>query len=120
MRQPSRQLSTASRCRRRRSRRPSRTTSWLRSKRSWRVPRRRGRRRNKPPRVIHIYTMGPRTPVLPEARCPLSGKRSFETEDDALSLAAAWAYHNSAEYGSAYLCQCGSWHLTKRFRKDED
>lgn len=63
---------------------------------------------------VHIQTLGPRTPELPEARCPVTGKRSFRTELEALELASYWAHINSSEYGYAYPCEhCGDYHLTR-------
>jgi len=58
-----------------------------------------------------------------ETKCPVTGKRKYESESDALATASHQIATTSAPKElSAYLCSwCAAWHLTKnegRARKD--
>jgi hypothetical protein len=50
-----------------------------------------------------------------ESKCPVSGKRKYASEGEALATAAHQiATANAPKELSAYLCSwCGGWHLTK-------
>lgn len=50
-----------------------------------------------------------------ELKCPVSGKRKYESEGEALATAAHQiASANASKELRAYLCAwCGAWHLTK-------
>jgi len=50
-----------------------------------------------------------------ESKCPVTGKRKYANEGEALATAAHQIANNDAPKElRAYLCmQCGSWHLTK-------
>jgi hypothetical protein len=50
-----------------------------------------------------------------EAKCPVSGKRKYATEGEALATAAHQIETSNAPKDlRAYMCSwCGSWHLTK-------
>jgi hypothetical protein len=50
-----------------------------------------------------------------ESRCPVTGKRKYVTEGEALATAAHQIASNDAPKElRAYLCTyCGTWHLTK-------
>jgi len=50
-----------------------------------------------------------------EAKCPVSGKRKYASEGEALATAAHQiATANAPKNLSAYLCSwCECWHLTK-------
>ena len=50
-----------------------------------------------------------------DAKCPVTGKRKYETEGEALATAAHQIASNDAPKDlRAYRCQyCESWHLTK-------
>jgi hypothetical protein len=50
-----------------------------------------------------------------ESKCPVSGKRKYETEGEALATAAHQiATTNAPKELGAYLCSwCNAWHLTK-------
>jgi hypothetical protein len=50
-----------------------------------------------------------------ESKCPVSGKRKYASEGEALATAAHQiATANAPKELRAYLCSwCGSWHLTK-------
>jgi hypothetical protein len=52
---------------------------------------------------------------MDEPKCPVSGKRKYETEGAALATAAHQVKTNNAPTDlRAYLCtRCQSWHLTK-------
>ena len=54
-----------------------------------------------------------------ESKCPVSGKRKYATEGEALATAAHQIATNHAPQDlSAYLCSwCGAWHLTKNATK---
>jgi hypothetical protein len=72
--------------------------------------------------IVRISTLGPRRSFrvgpagrvpIPELRCPTSGKRSFEDENDALSAQERWSEEHGWRRGTAYRCpDCGTWHLT--------
>ena len=51
----------------------------------------------------------------PDAKCPVSGKRKYATEGEALATAAHQIETSHAPKDlRAYLCSwCDSWHLTK-------
>ena len=66
-------------------------------------------------RRIHIQPLGHPRLELPEARCMLSGKLSFPSQEAAERQATEWAHHNSME-GYVYECECGAWHITRRPR----
>ncbi|HEX4001244.1 MAG TPA: hypothetical protein VHX36_01255 [Candidatus Acidoferrales bacterium] len=58
-----------------------------------------------------------------ESKCPVSGKRKYATEGEALATAAHQiATNNAPKELGAYLCSwCSAWHLTKgaaKSRKD--
>jgi hypothetical protein len=57
-------------------------------------------------RYIHMET---------DAKCPVTGKRKYETEGEALSTAAHQISTNNAPKTlKPYLCSyCQAWHLTK-------
>jgi len=50
-----------------------------------------------------------------DAKCPVSGKRKYDTEGEALATAAHQIeVSNAPKDLRAYLCSwCNSWHLTK-------
>ena len=49
-----------------------------------------------------------------ETKCPVSGKRKYATEGEALSTAAHQISTANAPKLKAYVCQwCDAWHLTK-------
>jgi hypothetical protein len=50
-----------------------------------------------------------------ESKCPVTGKRKYDTEGEALSTAAHQIASNDApKQLRAYVCiYCESWHLTK-------
>jgi hypothetical protein len=50
-----------------------------------------------------------------DAKCPVTGKRKYETEGEALATAAHQISSNDAPKGlKAYRCPyCDHWHLTK-------
>jgi hypothetical protein len=50
-----------------------------------------------------------------ESKCPVTGKRKYDTEGEALSTASHQISTNHApEQLHAYICNyCESWHLTK-------
>jgi hypothetical protein len=50
-----------------------------------------------------------------ESKCPVSGKRKYGSEGEALATAAHQiATHNAPKELRAYLCSwCEAWHLTK-------
>jgi hypothetical protein len=49
-----------------------------------------------------------------ETKCPVSGKRKYATEGEALSTAAHQISTANAPKLRAYVCQwCHAWHLTK-------
>jgi hypothetical protein len=49
-----------------------------------------------------------------ESKCPVTGKRKYETQGEALSTAAHQIAIANAPKLRAYVCQwCGAWHLTK-------
>jgi len=49
-----------------------------------------------------------------DSKCPVSGKRKYDTEGEALSTAAHQMATANAPELKAYRCQwCDSWHLTK-------
>jgi len=50
-----------------------------------------------------------------ESKCPVTGKRKYATEGEALATAAHQIASNDApKQLRAYLCAyCGTWHLTK-------
>jgi hypothetical protein len=50
-----------------------------------------------------------------ESKCPVTGKRKYDTEGAALSTAAHQiSINNAPEQLRAYICTyCESWHLTK-------
>ena len=54
-----------------------------------------------------------------ESKCPVSGKRKYATEGEALATAAHQiATANAPKDLRAYLCSwCGAWHLTKNSGK---
>lgn len=56
------------------------------------------------------------------AKCPVTDKRKYETEGEALATAAHQIETNDAPRGlQAYRCPyCESWHLTKNEGKDRD
>ena len=74
---------------------------------------------------IHIQVVSAGTPgaclqkevaaVDTELKCPVSGKRKYETEGEALATAAHQiATTNAPKDLRAYRCSwCDSWHLTK-------
>jgi DNA-directed RNA polymerase subunit RPC12/RpoP len=53
-----------------------------------------------------------------ESKCPVTGKRKYETEGEALATAAHQiATGHAPEELSAYRCNwCSAWHLTKNPR----
>lgn len=53
--------------------------------------------------------------MLDDSKCPVTGKRKYATEGEALSTAAHQVATNDAPKGMrAYRCpHCDSWHLTK-------
>jgi hypothetical protein len=56
-----------------------------------------------------------------DSKCPVSGKRKYETEGEALATAAHQiATSNAPKELGAYRCSwCSAWHLTKNAGKDE-
>jgi hypothetical protein len=54
-----------------------------------------------------------------ESKCPVSGKRKYATEGEALATAAHQiATNNAPKDLCAYLCSwCDAWHLTKNAGK---
>jgi hypothetical protein len=54
-----------------------------------------------------------------ESKCPVTGKRKYATEGEALATAAHQiATANAPKQLRAYLCTwCGCWHLTKNAGK---
>jgi hypothetical protein len=56
-----------------------------------------------------------------ESKCPVTGKRKYDTEGEALSTAAHQISTNAAPKDlRAYVCAyCDSWHLTKGTGKIE-
>ena len=56
-----------------------------------------------------------------DAKCPVTGKRKYETEGEALATAAHQISTNDAPKGlRPYRCQyCESWHLTKGEGRDK-
>lgn len=54
-----------------------------------------------------------------ESKCPVSGKRKYSTEGEALATAAHQiATTNAPKELRAYLCSwCEAWHLTKNSEK---
>jgi hypothetical protein len=63
-------------------------------------------------------TLG-RTGMEESAKCPVSGKRKYETEGEALATAAHQKSTGDAKTElRAYRCNwCGAWHLTKKTGK---
>lgn len=55
-----------------------------------------------------------------ETRCPVTGKRKYETEGEALTTAAHQVRSaNAPENLRAYFCSwCSAWHLTKNVEKE--
>jgi hypothetical protein len=56
-----------------------------------------------------------------ESKCPVTGKRKYDTEGEALSTAAHQIATNAAPNDlRAYVCTyCEAWHLTKGTGKSE-
>ena len=56
-----------------------------------------------------------------ESKCPVTGKRKYDTEGEALSTAAHQISTNDAPKDlRAYMCSyCDAWHLTKGAGKNE-
>ena len=55
-----------------------------------------------------------RSHVDDDSKCPVTGKRKYETEGEALSTAAHQKATANAPELRAYVCQwCSAWHLTK-------
>ena len=54
-----------------------------------------------------------------ESKCPVTGKRKYATEGEALATAAYQiASTNAPKDLRAYVCSwCGAWHLTKNAGK---
>ncbi len=49
-----------------------------------------------------------------DSKCPVSGKRKYATEGEALSTAAHQMETGNAPNLTAYRCEwCDTWHLTK-------
>jgi hypothetical protein len=54
------------------------------------------------------------TKVDDDSKCPVTGKRKYTTEGEALATAAHQVATANAPELKAYLCSwCGAWHLTK-------
>jgi hypothetical protein len=70
------------------------------------------------PRVICCARRSERLVVDNESKCPVSGKRMYQSEREALATAAHQiATANAPKDLRAYLCSwCDSWHLTKNAR----
>src|SRR5947209_4795976 len=68
--------------------------------------------------IISIQPMGDRSSVrrravMPEERCPSTGKRRFTSEDSAWRSAAEWA-QSSSHVAHVFPCdECKGYHLTK-------
>jgi len=55
-----------------------------------------------------------------ESKCPVTGKRKYATEGEALATAAHQIATSNAPKLKTYFCQwCDAWHLTKAAGKTQ-